>query len=275
MIRHSLPGIVPSTFALCSVIELKFSSVYVCPVPRVSASGVGSPASVSRMPSRLRSTGGVWNSAAQAVGRFTGSNVLVGRAASREALLPDVGTANRVPPGMPSSDSFSVLVWLVVLISSSAEPLRTMPYGCRKSKLVWKAATPQKEVLESVPPDSSTNTAAHDAVLPILITSIVPDAVSSNQLSVVPVTTRVPISSSTPPRIASSGVFLLSLNRPPARSSIPPVIDRKKTRLVVVCAPPVACGSSNNLNASVPPMPRLPALSLHLPGRKVTPTVPP
>ena len=96
--------------------------------------------------------------------------------------------------------------------------------------MVENVATPQKATLLTDPPVSSTNTAAPDARLPILITSIVPEAVSSKRLTVWPLTVRVPKSSSAPPRIASRGVSLSSLNRPPARNSMPPLIEMKKMR---------------------------------------------
>ena len=229
-------------------------------------------------PPRPRSEGGVWNSCSQAAGTGTGSKVSVGSEARSDALLPVVGMANSPPPGMPSRVSVSVCCCFVALISSSAVPDRKMPYCCRNSRLVENVATPQKATLLTEPPVSSTNTAAPDARLPILITSIVPEAVSSKRLTVWPLTVRVPKSSSAPPRIASRGVSLSSLNRPPARSSMPPLIEMKKMRDCDWLPPPpvvpAAAAWSNSWKESVPASPPLPALSCQVSGTNETCTVP-
>ena len=225
----------------------------------------------SAPPPSPRSEGGVANRFTQAAGTGTGSKVSVGREARSDALPPVVGMAKRPPPGTPSRVRVSVCCWLVALISSSAVPDRKMPYCCRNSRLVEKVATPQKATLLTEPPVSSTKMAAPDARLPILITSIVPEALSSNRFTGWPLTMRVPISSSAPPRIASSGVSLSSLKRPPARSSMPPLIEMKKMRDCDWVPPvPAAASWSNSWNVSVPASPPLPALSCQLSGTNET-----
>jgi len=105
-------------------------------------------------------------------------------------------------PGIPSSDSDSVLIESLVLIWSRALPWRNTPYCSRKSKFVWNFATPQNSgESSSVSPVSRMKTAAPDAMLPSLMTVIEPEAASLNRLRVEPSSSvRSPISIVTAPR---------------------------------------------------------------------------
>ena len=68
-------------------------------------------------------------------------------------------------------------------------------------------------------------------MLPILITVIVPEAVSSKR--VIPVTGSLPMVSSTEPVICSSGSVGVSPKMPPAWRFMPPDSAMKKTRCSV------------------------------------------
>ena len=212
LIFHLLPATTPSTVAFVSVQVLpsKLTLIF-WPELSVTASSA-SPGRVS--PSASRSLPGLAKRAIQSAESATGLNVSVGSDESSVGAAPGL-TAKIRPPGMPSSDSTSVCTCDVMLIWSFALPWRKIPYCSRNSKFVANATTPQNFVSPSESPVSSTNDAAPEAMLPSLITLIVPLAVSVNRGC----PSFWPISRLTLPRISrigSSGV------RSASRNSMPP-----------------------------------------------------
>ena len=112
-------------------------------------------------------------------------------------------------------------------------------------------------------------------MLPSLITSIVPDAVSVKRVCVeLSGSVFVPIVSSTAPRIAISGSSGVSPKSPPACRLTPPESAMKKTRLPEEPPPVALCSWSISLKLSLPAVPRLPAVSAHEPATNETVTPP-
>ena len=174
-------------------------------------------------------------------------------------------------PGMPSSEIVSRWVASVMLICSVAVPLSVIPQFWRKSRSVANAATPQNW-MSLRPPVSSTKCAAPEAMLPSLMTVIVPDASRSKRSFVLPSgRTRLPTSSETLPRISKIGS---SPVKPSPSRRMPPEISMKKTLLGDGADGVGEVSASVTMNDSLPAVPVLPATSAHEPSLNVTVTPP-